>query len=210
MIQIPVLAFARFWRNKRTTTLKQIKHTEKNENSIPFKYYRTAIAAITRFHKNGNDAAVFKKTRSELAQKIKTCEKPGRAVILQNNLRAINAYESHFASRKFEVRPVPKLKLVSGDVVVSAKFDLHVIENGCERLVKLDMCRGKMNADEANSVLAITGEAAQQQGLQIGASNVLMLRLEDGSQLEGKSLSPAQRRDVANVAKDIEKLWRQL
>jgi hypothetical protein len=207
MIQIPVLVFARYLRNRRVAGLKQVKHAEKQENQIPFKYYRSALAAITRHHRSGNDPAVLKKAQAELAKKLATCEKPGRAVILRNNLRAIAQYRTHFGNRNFEVLPVPKLKILAESVVVSAKVDLYVIENGQHLLVKLDMCKGKKNESETQSLLAITSEAAEQEQLAIEASNVLLLRLEDGSELRGRELRAAEIRDIQIAGLEIEKIW---
>jgi hypothetical protein len=207
MIQIPVLVFAKYLRNRRTSGLKQVKHAEKKENQIPFKYYRSALAAITRHHKSGNDPSVFKKAQAELAKKLAGCEKPGKAVILRNNIRAIAQYRMHFGGRNFEVRPVPKLKILAANIVVSAKVDLCVIENGENLLVKIDMCKGKKNESEAQSLLAITAEAAEQEQLRIEASNILLLRLEDGSELQGRKLRPAEKRDVQIAGLEIEKIW---
>jgi hypothetical protein len=207
MIQIPVLVFARYLRNRRTYGLKQVKHTEKKENQIPFKYYRSAIAAITRYHRSGNDHTEFKKAREKLTLSLASCEKPGKAVIIRNNLRAIANYQMHFGNRVFEVRPVPHLKLLVANVVISAKVDLHVLENGKPLLIKLDMCKAKQNEVEVDTILAITAEAAKTEGLHINAECILMLRVEDGSESPGRELRPAEFSHVYEASLQIEGAW---
>lgn len=207
MVPIPVLVFARYLRSRRTYGLKQIKYAEKKENQIPFKYYRTAIAAITRYHRSGQNPEEFKRAKEKLTKSLAECEKPGRAIILRNNLRAINNYEMHFGNRVFEIRPVPNLKLLAANVVVSAKVDLYVIENGRPLLIKLDMCKAKQNQEEAECMLAITGEAARLEGLPIKPTNVIKLRTEDGSESHGRELRPAELRDLHAAGLEIEGAW---
>ena len=210
MIQIPVSVFAKYLRNRRIAGLKQTKYAEKKENQIPFKYYRSALSAITRYHRNGNDPAVFKKAQSDLAKKLAACQKPGGVVIIQNNLRAIFQYQTYFGRRQFEIRPVPKLKFPVSNILVSAKVDMHVIEGGEQLLLKLDMCKGKLNESEARSLLAITGYAAKQNGLPIPASNVHLLRLEDGSELQGNKINASLLTDIQAAANEIEQAWNDL
>jgi hypothetical protein len=207
MIQIPVLVFARYLRNRRTYGLKQVKYAEKKENQIPFKYYRSAIAAIMRYHRGGNDPIEFKKAREKLTKSLALCEKPGKAVILRNNLRAIANYQMHFGNRVFEIRSVPSLKLHAANIVISAKVDMYVLEDGRPMLIKLDLCKAKQNEVEVESMLAITSEAAKSEGLHISAKSVLKLRVEDGSESHGRELRPAELRDVYAAGVEIEGAW---
>lgn len=210
MIQIPVSVFARYLRNRRTYGLKQIKYTEKKENQIPFKYYRSAIAAITRYHRCGNDPMEFKKAREKLIKSLASCEKPGKAVILRNNLRAIANYEMHFGKRIFVVKPTPSLKLFAANIVISAKVDLYVLEDGKPLLIKLDMCKAKQNEAEVESMLAITVEAAKLDDLQIDQTSVRQMRVEDGSELCGRQLRPSELRDLYAAGLEIEGAWEDL
>ena len=210
MIQIPVVVFAKFLRNRRTSELKKIKYPEKRENQIPFKYYRSAIAAITRHHRSGNDPVVFKKAQEELFKKLVACEKPGSAVIPRNNLRAIAQYRMYFGERKFEVRSVPKLTVLAANVVVSTKVDLYVIENGEHLLVKLDLCKVKRNESETQCMLAITAQAVEQARLKIDESNIVLLRIEDGSELRGRKLQTNEKREMYTAGLEIEKIWESL
>jgi hypothetical protein len=210
MIQIPVSVFAKYLRNRRTYKLKQIKYTEKKENQIPFKYYRSAIATITRYHRCGNDPMEFKKAREKLTKSLALCEKPGKVVILRNNLRAIANYEMHFGKRIFVVKPVPSLKLLAANIVISAKVDLHVVEDGKPLLIKLDMCKAKQNEAEVESMLAITVEAAKSEGFQINETNVLQLRVEDGSESRGRKLRSGELRDLHTAGLEIEDAWEDL
>lgn len=207
MIQIPVLVFARYLRNKRTYGLKQVKHAERKENQIPFKYYRSAISAIIRYHRSGNDPTEFRKTKEKLAKSLASCESPGKATILRNNLRAIANYQIHFGNRVFEIRPVPNLKLLAANIVISAKVDLYVLEDGRPLLIKLDMCKAQQNEVEVETMLAITSEAAMSEGLHIDAERVLKLRVEDGSESQGRKLRPAELRDLYSAGLEIEGVW---
>ena len=89
-IQLSVLVFAQFFRARRMTTLKQSKYPAKKENQIPFKYYRTAIATIIRYHKRNDDTGcVFDEAIVKLRSKIDLAEKQSQTFCPRNNLRAI-------------------------------------------------------------------------------------------------------------------------
>jgi hypothetical protein len=160
--------------------LKPTKDKEKQENQIPFKYYRTAIAAISRYHKDDNNRSIFRRTLDQLQAKVDaSAGKPGRIVILKNNIRAILNYERCFARRQFVPKPSPQLVLGSGEVLIGAKPDLVALEEGRLRLIRFDMKKRKPNPEEVQTVLAITLEAANAQGLALRPNQVMLLRLED-------------------------------
>ncbi|MCI0562896.1 MAG: hypothetical protein MN733_30820, partial [Nitrososphaera sp.] len=102
MIPVSANVFARYLRTRRLGVLKPIKDKEKEENQIPFKYYRTAIAAISRYHKSDNNRSIFRRALDQLQARIDaSADKPGRIVILKNNIRAILNYERCFDRRQF-------------------------------------------------------------------------------------------------------------
>jgi hypothetical protein len=113
----------------------------------------------------------------------------------------------HFGNRVFEIRSVPSLKLHAANIVISAKVDMYVLEDGRPMLIKLDLCKAKQNEVEVESMLAITSEAAKSEGLHISAKSVLKLRVEDGSESHGRELRPAELRDVYAAGVEIEGAW---
>jgi len=149
---------------------------------------------------------VFRKKRIELGKDLATCEKPGKAIILRNNLRAIDNYETFFAKRKFEVRPVPHLRIQAAGVSVSSKFDMHVREGGEPRLIKLNLCRTKMNEQDARATLAITGEAARRERMGLRSSQIVMFMLEDGTELQGEDLGVPQS-ELDAIGNEFEEAW---
>jgi len=60
VIQLSAAVFAQYARARNPSVLRRTKYRAKRENSIPFKYYRSAIAAIVRYHKRSNDPSVLK------------------------------------------------------------------------------------------------------------------------------------------------------
>jgi hypothetical protein len=85
--------------------------------------------------------------------------------------------------------------------------DLYVLENGRPLLIRLDMCKAQQNEAEVEIMLAITGEAAKSEGLHIDAERILRLRVEDGSESQGRKLRPAESRDLYSAGLEIEGVW---
>jgi len=56
-------------------------------------------------------------------------------------------------------------------------------------------------------MLAITGEDAKSEGLHIDAERVLKLRVEDGSESQGRKLRPAESKDLYLAGLEIEGVW---
>jgi|GEM_PF-6444729 len=207
MIVLPVSVFVKFLRNKRTAQLRQVKHREKKENQIPFKYYRSAIAAITAYHRSGNKPEVFKTAKKNLLEKLAICEKPGTAVIIKNNLRAINQYQMHFGAKHYAVKSVPKLRIAIDEIAISTKADLCATQDGETLLIRLDMRKEGGNRSEMESLLSITAEAAKNGGLKVNPINVLCLRTEDGDEIRGHRLRSHEREAINLASREIATMW---
>jgi hypothetical protein len=207
MISLPVSIFVKYLKSKRTAQLRQVKHREKKENQIPFKYYRSAIAAIATYHRNGNDPSVFKNAKKTLLTKLATCEKPGSAIIIKNNLRAIDQYQMHFGTKHYIVRPVPKLKIVVGEITISTRADLCALQGDDLVLIRLDMTKKAGNRVEVESLLSIIAEAAKSNGVKVKPMNVVCLRTEDGDEIQGHQLRRNEREAINLASKEIAMMW---
>lgn len=207
MIPLPVSIFVKYLKNKKTAPLRKAKHPEKKENQIPFKYYRSAIAAIIRYHRSGNDPKVFKETKKNLLKKLATCEKPRSAAIIKDNLHAINQYQMHFGAKQYAVKTAPKLAVIFGEVTIRTKVDLCADEKGKTVLIRLDMRKTKSNPIEEESLLSITSQAAKANGLTVEPANVLCLRTEDGNEVCGHQLSPHEQNAIHVASHEISRIW---
>ena len=74
-------------------------------------------------------------------------------------------------------------------VLVGAKPEMVVIENGERKLIRFDMKKKVPNQVEVDALLDMTYIAAEEAGVKVGSANVLLLRLEDGSHFHGGKLT---------------------
>src|SRR5579862_4761076 len=99
--------------------------------------YSEARAAIRDYHESGNDIRVLLTEVENLTKKkIDHPEKDGSRI--DDNIRAIKAYITHFSRNAFVILKSPRPIYAFGQVEVSAKPDLYVEENGIRKLIKLD------------------------------------------------------------------------
>lgn len=206
-IQLSALVYAKFFRTRRMAGLKPSKYPAKKENHIPFKYYRTAIATIIRYHKNGNNPAVFDEAIAKLTKKVDTADKQSKTIVPKNNLRAIQNYRQHFRSRQFKPQSIPQLHFAYDGVVVGAKPEMVVVENGQRMLIRFDMKQGQPNPVEISTLLDVTYVAAQDAGVKVQPENVLVLKVEDGSCYAGRRVSSSRKSQLREACTEIKRRW---
>lgn len=209
-IQLSALVYAKFFRTRRMAGLKPSKYPAKEENHIPFKYYRTAVATIIRYHKKNNDPAVFDEAIAKLEDKIDSAEKHSKTIIPRNNLRAIENYRQHFGKRKFKPQSIPQMHFVHDGVVVGAKPEMVVVENGQPMLVRFDMKQSEPNPVEISTLLDVTTIAAQSAGVKVQPGNVLVFRVEDGTAYTGSPVSAKRKSQLRDACSEIKDRWAEI
>src|ERR1700722_1214547 len=163
-IQISVTGLAKFMKSRpasQRTMLKTYKfQTDKNGKKRPqIVRYSEARTAIKKYHLSGNDISTLIDAVAAL-QKKKDAQHDKDGHRIQDNIKAIKTYMSHFAKNKFVVLENPKPKYKHGEVEVSAAPDLYVDEGGEKKMIKLDFNATALDAESVNVVLKVMHEAS--------------------------------------------------
>ena len=98
--------------------------------------YSEARAAIKKYHASDNNVGLLIEAVRRL-QKKEAAEPEKDANRIRDNIRAIEAYATHFAKSSFQIIDNPKPVYKRGPVEVSTTPDLYVNDAGTTKLIKL-------------------------------------------------------------------------
>ena len=168
--------------------------------------YSEARAAIRDYHEAGNDLNVFSKAVDRLIKK--KAEYPEKDITrIEDNIRAIKAYLTHFSKREFSVLPTPKPVYEIGEMQVFATPDLFVEENGVKRLVKFDFSQQKPRKEIVKIILKVMHEAASQQNLAVKPKDVLYLDVSHQTCFTGEKLNKKLKKEVDAAIATMQDMW---
>jgi hypothetical protein len=194
--------------SRKSTALRKYKQTDSGEARGRSNYYIWALTFIRQFHREGNPAGLLASFLGDLQNRI--AEKPKdtrwKAKIL-NNMRAAEQYSLHFGPRKFTIRPGKKLAYAHGNVLVSARPDLVVEENGKILLIKLNLSKKPHSDLMADIQLHLMHAAATAVGLDLTSKQVAYIQPVRGSEQRGpsKGFPPVTR--LSQICEDLENIW---
>lgn len=194
---------------RQRTIIRQHKYPNDDEAAAPRLYYQPARDRIVRYHRQGHKVAWL------LAQAEALDEKAGggpdrAAVRLRHNANALRAYAQNFGDRRFEILSPLKLSLQYSDVRISAAPDLHVRENGTEKIIKLDF-GAKEQAPEIIKVISQgMFEAARLGGHEFTTKDVLYLDVMRGRSHRGARLGARLGGDIEATCLNISAIWETL
>lgn len=180
-IRIGVSGFAEYVTSSpatRTKRLRPFKFRSKGEGAGRSGYYKMAKQAIREYHEAGNDQAVFRRVRQELAATMNTTSDRLVRTKCASNIAAIDAYERIYGRRYFTVLRNHRLSYSLGPVTITAQPDLWVEENGTEVLIKIGVAKKK--AILTDVMLYLIRKAAVSSGYRIRARNVVYLDITEG------------------------------
>lgn len=194
--------------SRKVATLKKYKQTDSGETKGRSNYYISALSFVTSYHKQGNHPSAL--TAYLAAMQKKLAEKPNdprwRAKVL-NNMRAAEQYIQHFGQRKFTVCEGKKLAYTHNGVVVSARPDLVIEENGERLLIKLNLGRIEHSSQMAAIQLHFMFTAANAAGLEIGPQQVVYIQPVEGFEHRGPASGFPPDKRLASICSEIEGLW---
>lgn len=168
--------------------------------------YSEARAAIRDYHESGNDASVLVGAIEKLVKKRE--QNPQKdAARINDNIRGLQTYLKHFASRKLVVLDTPKPLYCHGDVTITAIPDLFVDENGKKKLIKLDFSATKPNEDAVQIMLRVMHDAAMAAGLQVAPADVIYLDIARQAQYNGKKLNKQLKKNIDAACETIQAVW---
>jgi hypothetical protein len=191
---------------KRRTIIRRFKYPREDEAFAMIKYYQEARDAIAAHHSGGHDAAWLHRLGDQL-DAFAASVTGQTTTRIRHNARAIHAYATTFADRRFEVLAVPKLRLSYSGVTISVVPDLRVRENSDEKIIKLEFGKDQPAEREIKVMSQVLFEAARVGGLQIPARSVLYLDVSRGTEHRGARLGAQLARDLEAACETISDIW---
>lgn len=193
---------------RKSAALRKYKQNDSGEARGRSNYYILALTFIKQLHNEGNPPGLLASFLGDMQNRI--AEKPKdtrwKAKVL-NNMRAAEQYIEHFGQRKFAIRPGKKLAYTHGGVLISARPDLVIEENGKILLIKLNLSKKSHSDLMADIQLHLMYAAANAVGLEITSRQVAYIQPVQGSELRGPSKGfPAVTR-LSLICKDLEDIW---
>jgi hypothetical protein len=126
---------------------------------------------------------------------------------INDNIKAIQTYMTHFSKNKFVVLDNPKPKYRHGEVEVSAMPDLYVDDGGHRKMIKLDFNAVALDAESVQVILKVMHEASALQELGVQPKNVIYLDVARQTQHTGAKLNKQLKRDIDAACETIEDIW---
>jgi hypothetical protein len=184
--------------------LYDFKHPEP-EGTAQAGYYREFRATLARFHKDRLPVEWMLLRAGELELRASRSLSK-RRTRLAANARAIRNYCESFPESHFTLLPIPKLRIVDGDVAVRVRVDFRILENGAERLVIL-LPSQNVTDDEARLHCNLVAEAAARAGLAISPRSVRAFVLHRGRVVNASASRTKFRMDLDAALKNIAGIW---
>lgn len=191
---------------RQRTLLQYHKYPSEDEPRARILYYRDARDRISAYHAQGHGPKWLLEQAISLEALAKASSGP-RKTRLNHNGRGLRAYAKHFASRKLEILDDLLLTLQFGDVQITVRPDLHVVERKKEKIVKLEFGVNEPSGDEIRIISQAMFEAAEQAGMNFTASSVLYVDVPRGVQHKGARLGSRRKGDIEATCQIIDAIW---
>lgn len=169
-------------------------------------YYRDAVKAITEYHSEDRDQ-IWLKTRAAKLEKQALVAGGQRGSRLKNNARVLRDYAKYFADKDYEVLEALALKMIYGPVSVSTSPDLHVIENGLEKVIKFEFANRKLDERVPKIVTAAMHDAARAKGLDFKCSQIEYIDIAGGTVYKAPKAVKRMLDDVRAAVETISNIW---
>jgi len=209
MIKLSLKGFADFMNAgaaKQRTILRQYKYPDEDEARAKIIYYREARDRICAYHKACEHPDWFETQAAGLAILAASSGKHARSR-LNHNARALLQYREHFAERKYQVLDEVVLRYSVGEVTISVVPDLHVIEDGSEKIIKLEFSKNQPLDRFVKIVSQVMFQSAADAGLDLPSSSVLYMDVPRNKTYKGARAKARLIRDVEATCRNISALW---
>lgn len=209
MIKIGVKGLAKYMTSSpagQRKVLHDYKYPDDDEPSAMRVYYKDATDRILAFHKSGHDRSWLRAKAKDLAELARLT--PGAAgARLRNNARALAHYEEHFSVRVLEPQGNLRLRWDVGGVRIGVNPDLHVLERGKTKLVKLEFSKDVPGDDAVKIISQVMFEAAKGHVPQLTSSSILLFDVPRGVEHRGARAGAKTLREIEAACKTIESVW---
>jgi hypothetical protein len=186
--------------------LRDYKRLDEDEPTARRLYYKESRDLITAFHRNSHEIG-WLSDRAELLKRQAATATPASAIRLRHNVRAVRLYERNFGSRSFEPLNPVRLNLEFYAVRISVVPDLHILEEGKEKLVKLDFGVKAPEPQLTKIISQATFEAAAGHVRGLTSSSILYLDVARGKEYRGARAGARTMREIEAACLNIAALW---
>ncbi|MGE3172687.1 MAG: hypothetical protein AB7O97_08675 [Planctomycetota bacterium] len=169
-------------------------------------YYVPATEAITLHHADDRGADWLRQRAAVFDAQAAAEAQAGRARKLASNAKALRHYARNFADREFTMRKQPSWRLTYGDVIISVRPDLHVVENGKVKVIRLGFLSQAPDPRAVRIETQCLFEAAAP-ALGLTSSQVLHFDVPRASVTRGARLGARLAKDIEATCATISTLW---
>jgi len=186
--------------------LRQYKYPSDDDAKAKILYYREARDRVAAFHRSEYQ----KEWLTQKAEDIDTLASVSvghTKARLKHNARGLRAYAKHFSGRNFKVLNDLNLGLQYGDVIITIYPDLHVEENGEEKIIKLEFSVEEPTKEMIKIVSQAMFEAFSSTRPGSPVSTVLYLDVPRGKEHRGAQLRARMTKNIKATCLTISNIW---
>ena len=192
---------------ERSRIARQVKHVPA-ESRIRIPYYVQAKSVIRHYHRDGHPVSWLALQAGRLASDARPAMSSQRAVRLLNNAEAVMAYANAFAGREFTILAQARLRWCFSDVVVTVGPDMHVVEAGRERFVRVEATPSTSDGCALMASLMWLAVEGASDDLAPDCCRILALRTKQ--EFVGEEPSPELVTTVENACHEFSELYDRL
>lgn len=192
---------------RQRSILRTYKYPDEDEARAKILYYREARERIAAYHFSGNQDPQWLVDQARNLDTLAKYSLRRRRARLEHNAYGVRQYARHFAERRFKVLAEFSRDLRFDDVFVSVYPDLHVIEDGTEKLIKLEFTKEEPSPDLVKIITQCMFEAARDAGCGIAAASVLLLDVPRAKSHRGARMGARMARNIEATCKNISAIW---
>jgi hypothetical protein len=212
MIKLSLKGFADFMSAgpaKQRTILGQYKYPDEDEARAKIVYYREARDRIAAYHKLGKEPDWLDTQANSIAA-LAAANAGKTRVRLGHNARALSQYRTHFARRLYEVLGEIVLHYTVDDVTISVVPDLHVRENGSEKIIKFEFAKNQPPDRLVKILSQVMFQAAEDSGHGLPSSSVLYVDVPRNKIHKGARAGARMARDLEATCQMISAVWQSI
>jgi hypothetical protein len=209
MIKVSVKGLAKFMTSAPAAQRKMLrgyKFPSDDESRAQITYYREAKERIAAFHAQGHQADWLRDQAAQLGQLGAALG--GRSETrLRHNARALRHYAVGFGTVSYRVLDDLRLDLIYHGVRVSVVPDLHVLDRGKEKLLKLDFAASAPDPELVKIISQAMFEAAVGVVPNLSAASIGYVDVPRGKVHRGARAGARRRSDIEAACQAIQAIW---
>jgi hypothetical protein len=191
---------------KQRTIVKQYKYPAEEEAHAKIIYYRASRDIIKAFHTD-NQPIEFLNDHSDRLLRLSLGNTGATKIRLRNNSRAVMQYGENFGTKEFDVMDDVGYKLEIAGVIIIVSPDLHVMEKGVEKILKLDFDAKEPGTDFIKIMSQCLYEAALRAWHRIATSTALYVDVPRGKMYKGARAGSRTMRNIEASCQTLSDIW---